>query len=322
MQDFKKRKLIFFLLLVLMLAGFSAICSPAYINLTDRVTGRNKCAAGIQSELSNSVDVLVLGDSLSTSGISPMELWKKQGISSYICGQSGQRATEAYYLLRQALKTQSPSLVILETNFFFRYEGIFSEIENGLSEMAYYYFPVLRYHNIWKSFTGKNSPPLNGYYKGFQIHGEINPYDSDDYMKKTEKSEKISGLVKYRLNQILKLCAERNIQVLLISNPSPLNHSYQKHNAIRKFADENHLPYIDFNLKGTGPDMDWTKDTMDNGDHLNYHGAVKISDYLASYLKEHYKLPDHRGERAYADWSKELGLYLREAEKKMSNGNG
>lgn len=317
MRDFNK-KLLFFLLLGLLLAGASAACSPVSMDLMHRVEGRNQCVAGIQSEVSNTVDVLVLGDSLSTSSISPMELWKKQGISSYVCGQSGQRMTEAYYLLRQTLKTQSPRLVILETNSFFRYEGSFSETENGLAEMVYYYLPIFRFHNIWKSFTGKNSPSLDGYYKGFRIHSEVNPYDADDYMKKTEKRARIPGLVRWRLNQILKICTERNIQVLLVSAPSPLNYNYQKHNAIQKFADENDLPYIDFNLKGTGPDMDWTKDTMDNGDHLNYHGAVKISDYLASYLKEHYDLPDHRGKKIYASWDKELEIYLREAIKKSS----
>lgn len=315
MQGFK-RKALFFLLLGLILAGISAVCSPVHINLAERVKGRDRCVAGIQSEPPNTVDVLVLGDSLSTSSISSMELWRKQGITSYICGQPGQRATEAYYLLKRALKTQSPRLVILETNLFFRYEGIFSETENGLAELASYYFPIFRFHNIWKSFTGKNSPSLDGYYKGFQIHGEVNPYDADDYMKKTEKSEKISDLVRWRLDQILKLCEERNVKILLVSAPSPLNYNYQKHNAIQKFADENGLPYIDFNLKGKGPDMDWTKDTMDNGDHLNYNGAVKISDYLVSYLKEHYDLPDHRGKKAYASWDEALEKYLREVIKK------
>ena len=117
MRDFK-RKILFFLLLAMMLAGASAVCSPDHINLTKRVEGRDQCIAGILSETEDSVDVLILGDSLSIANISPMELWKEQGITSYVCGQSGQRATESYYLLKQALKTQTPRLVILETNIF------------------------------------------------------------------------------------------------------------------------------------------------------------------------------------------------------------
>lgn len=311
MRDFK-RKILFFLLLALMLAGASAVCSPDHINLTKRVEGRDQCIAGILSETEDSVDVLILGDSLSIANISPMELWKEQGITSYVCGQSGQRATESYYLLKQALKTQTPQLVILETNIFFRYEGVFSETENSLAEIVYYYFPVFRFHNIWKSFSGNKGTVLNGYYKGFQIHGETAPYDCGNYMEKTEESEKLAALVRYRLNHILKICAEQNIQVLLVSTPSPMNYSYQKHNAIQKFADHNSLPYIDFNLEGTGPDIDWTKETMDYGDHLNIYGAVKISDDLASYLKEHYDLPDHRGEQAYHSWEEELERYLQE----------
>ena len=313
MRDFK-RKLLFFLLLLLMAAGASFLCSPAYIKLSERVKGRNQCVAGIMSEPSDSLDVLVIGDSLCSFNISPMEMWEKQGISSYVCGQSGQTAAEAYYLLKRALKTQSPKVLVLETNLFFRYEDIFSETENSLAETVYYYFPALRFHDIWKSYAGEDKPPKYKYHKGFEIHNKVNPYAADDYMKQTEESEKRFALVRHYLKKIVKECEEQQIELLLVSAPSPLNYNSKKHNAIQEFADTCQVPYLDFNLKESGLTIDWSADTMDNGDHLNYQGAVKFSDHLATYLKEQYTLSDHRGEAVYAAWDKELEQYLLDAE--------
>lgn len=309
MRDFKK-KLLFFLLLLLVLAGASFLCSPAYIKLSERAAGRNKCVAGVMSEPPDSLDVLIIGDSLSSYNISPMEMWKKQGISSYVLGQSGQTAAETYYLFKQALKTQSPKVLVLETNLFFRYEDIFSETENSLAETMYYHFPALRFHDIWKSYAGMNKPSKYKYYKGFEIHNKVNPYAADDYMKRTDESRKIYDLVRHYLDKIVKECEEQQIQLLLVSAPSPLNYNYKKHNAIQEFADTYQVPYLDFNLKESGLTIDWATDTMDNGDHLNYQGAVKLSDCLADYLKEQYGLSDHRGEAAYEAWNKELEQYL------------
>lgn len=302
------------MLMVIMLAGASKLCSPDYIKLSERAKGRNKCVAGVMSEPADTLDVLVLGDSLASFNVSPMELWKKQGIPSYVVGQSGQTAAETYYLLRQTLKTQSPKVLVLETNLFFRYEDVFSETENCLAQMMYDRFPALRFHDIWKSYAGEKKPDKYKYYKGFEIRKKVNPYAIDDYMKKTDESEKIYGLVRHYLEKIVNTCEEQKIELLLVSAPSPLNYNYKKHNAIQTFADEHRLSYVDFNLKETGLSIDWTADTMDNGDHLNDQGAAKFSEYLADYLKEQYHLPDRRGEAAYDAWERELKQYLQDVE--------
>ena len=38
---------------------------------------------------------------------------------------------------------------------------------------------------------------------------------------------------------------------------------------------------------------------LDKGDHLNLSGAHKITDYMTTYLQEHYMLPDHRGDEKF-----------------------
>lgn len=309
MRDFKIQKLLFFVLLLGILAAGSALISPAHMNLKDRVEGRNRCAAGVISEPENTLDVLVLGDSLAYASVSPMELWDRQGIASYVCGQSGQNMTEAYYILKESLRTQSPRVVMLEVNSVFRYEGIFFELRTSMAEAVYDRLPILRYHDAWKSFVGKSRKPKPGYYKGYCMDGTVKPYHADDYMSKEGEEVRIAKWTMVYLENIRKLCEDHDIQLLLFSAPSPMNWNNQKHRVVLQYAKQHQLPYVDVNVSGVGPDMDWTKDTMDHGDHLNYYGSEKMSGFLASYLRENYDLPDHRGDSAYASWEDEAAIY-------------
>ena len=47
--------------------------------------------------------------------------------------------------------------------------------------------------------------------------------------------------------------------------------------------------------------FDWSKNTADCGEHLNYWGAVKVTRALGRRL-EVLGVPDHRGDNAYAAW--------------------
>jgi len=62
----------------------------------------------------NSVDLLVLGSSHAFEDVNTGTMWKNYGMAAYdLCG-SIQPMWNAYYYLREALKTQTPKLVVLE----------------------------------------------------------------------------------------------------------------------------------------------------------------------------------------------------------------
>ena len=115
---------------------------------------------------------------------------------------------------------------------------------------------------------------------------------------------------------IRRLCGESGAKLLLVSAPSPVNYNYKKHNTIQAYADRYSIPYIDLNMKTEELGIDWEKDSMDKGDHLNVYGAEKVTGYLGRYLAEHYSLEDHRADEAYAKWNELAEKYEKELEER------
>ena len=92
----KKKIGIFIFIVICSTVMLSDWIERIYIGRLAGLPGRYNSYVGIQKEQKDSIDMLVLGDSESMTSISPMELWKSTGITSYICGQSGQRISESY----------------------------------------------------------------------------------------------------------------------------------------------------------------------------------------------------------------------------------
>jgi len=148
MQDFKcfkkiiSKNILFMMILVLLLVGVSERIENLMVANDSYVLDRNKSIFRILREPENSVDIIVLGDSLGMTSISPMAWWGDYGMTGYVCGQTGQRMQEAFHMLQAAYETQSPKLVILETNMVFRCKNLSSEIKDCLGEIGYRYIPI------------------------------------------------------------------------------------------------------------------------------------------------------------------------------------
>ena len=67
------------------------------------------------------------------------------------------------------------------------------------------------------------------------------------------------------------------------------------------------------NTESADVGIDCSRDTRDKGNHLNFYGAVKVTDWLGNYFKESGLLEDHRGNESYAEaWNGDIE-YFREA---------
>ena len=146
---------------------------------------------------------------------------------------------------------------------------------------------------------------------GYLVSEHIMPYTGDlDYLKPTDEVKEIDPMSVFYMDRILRLCEKENIDVILYSLCSPKCYDTTRLNAIRNYVSSRGVNYIDFNQNWKEMGIDWSHDTRDEGDHLNEYGVAKVTSYMGQYLREHYDLPDHRGEADYSSWDDLYTAYL------------
>lgn len=299
---------------VLFLAGLagillvlSAVMMPQG-EVYNAINVENKREALLKEE-ENTIDVIVVGDSETYSAYSPLQIYKEHGFTSYICGTSAQRLCDTVSILETAFEKQSPDVIVLETNCFYRYAGPNQSADDEMINEAAKVFPILKYHNRWKQYIGVadgSNKEMECIRKGFKLRTDSVPYEGGEWMKETEKRKEFSGLVDEYLSKIYELCEENGTELVLVTTPAPTNWTYAKHNRVNDWALEHEVKYLDMNFCHEEIGIDWAKDTRDGGNHLNYNGAKKVSAYFGEFLATEFELTDHRSEEKYLSWDEAI----------------
>lgn len=295
----------------------------------------------------NSVDVVSLGSSMTICSFSPMDLYRDYGICAYNAGGERQPVMDSYLILNELLKRQRPQIVLLEVfglyydsgEEFFRksFDGLKwsdekRQVLNDLSSnylddsKLSYIFPIMKFHNRFREInkTDFTEASREDYYQLFRgyalITGKYSPDQPMVPMQLDEAAyeEPREQALEY-FYKIIKICRENNVELVLYKTPvggnTPVGGDWQaaRYNAVKNLAEENELPYIDFNLQEVMMEsrLDFTVDQADAA-HQNSSGAVKLTKYLGRYLHENYDLPDRRGDPDYAYLDQELERYERE----------
>lgn len=260
-------------------------------------------------EKSNTIDVIFLGDSLIYSSISPMEIWNNYGYTSFDCAEAAQVIPDAYRYLKFSIETQHPKIIMMEANVMFR-----NPSKRKMTEKVALFFkqfiPITKYHDNWKKFIdrGPKRRWIN-HDKGFKYITNTMASQNIQYMKFSKHFDKIPDQNLPYIKKIIELCKKNNVKLVLVSLPTQRSWQYKKHNTTEKIAKENNLDFIDFNIVDVG--INWETDTKDNGAHLNYSGAKKISKYIGDYLRDTNLIEDHRGDKKYKSWYRAYQKYVK-----------
>lgn len=319
MQDFKKvikkisKNSIFIVILLIIFTNVSTVIENTMLKNDNLVQSRNKSMFRIMREKKNSIDIIMVGDSLSYCSFSPMVLWEKTGSTSYVCGQSGQKIQETYHMLETVFESQNPKIVVLETNTLFRGQPGLAGIKESIEEWGNYYISIFQGHDIWKSLL-IDKVYMEENYKGFSFRNTVQPYKKGNYMVETDQKAEFPGTVTKYMKKIIELCKRNGSDLLLVGSPSPANYNYMRHNGIEDYAKKKNLKFIDLNLKLKEVGINWETDSLDKGDHLNLSGAEKVTEYLGKYLKDNYILKNHKGEGKYISWKKKADEYRKKAD--------
>lgn len=180
--SFGKRAAIFCMILVVILYNINKILTPKY--LYQDIWPTTATYTEFYKLEENSVDVFFLGSSNAAAGFIPQELYNNYGITSYNLGCEQQNMLISYYWLEEALKTQSPEVVILDCLMLFPFgeagalnsgeectrkaldymkfgkaksEAVdaICQLDESLSKESFY-LTNIRYHSRWKQLTEKD----------------------------------------------------------------------------------------------------------------------------------------------------------------------
>lgn len=320
--------IVFILIVILLLFLISPIFVPKWISGEDNYI--TQIVRGFYAEKKNSLDVLFMGNSDMYRGMAPIELWDNYGIASYSYTSPGQRAWTGKYVLNDALKYQNPKIIVFNIdgiqstnqstescyrksfdNMKLNYNKIKAIMDpvykNSAANKLSYIFPIFRYHSRLTNLTNDDFKYAYGYNvfdnKGQDTIVEIKAYNGEkSYMENKGEKYEIPQKTKKYIDDIIQICKNKKIELILVEVPSADSWSLAKSNAVAEYAKENDLTFIDFNLLLDEIEFDWTKDTPDGGDHLNIYGAKKVSEYMGKYLKEKFDLPDRRKDDNYSSW--------------------
>lgn len=275
-------------------------------------------------------EVLFVGDCEVYENFSPITLYEDYGITSYIRGSAQQLAWQSYYLLEDALRHETPKVVIFNV-LALKYDEPQSEAYNRMTidgmefskaklgairasmtereNMLDYIFPILRYHSRWSDLSAedikymfhKDKISHNGYYMRVDVRPAEGFPEPDVLADYTLGSNAMSYLDKMRV-----LCEKKGIDFVLVKSPSLFPHWYDEWDEqIVEYAKKYDLDYFNYEKLAEKVGIDYNTDTYDAGLHMNLAGAEKLSVYLGEYLKNTYNLTDYRENPAYAEVYKE-----------------
>ena len=188
-------------------------------------------------------------------------------------------------------------------------------------------FPIISYHTNWeKLFEGNFSFDSNvnyctaGYVISTSKDAVYTDIDGMNYIEKimlkdTELNaviKKVDGKIesiknksnfynieigdfqRENIEKIKLLCEENNSKLIITKVPS-IGYPYvngsswtaERYNATKQLAEELGIDYFDI-LYDTNAELDFENDFRDAGFHLNYLGAIKVSECLGKYLFDSY----------------------------------
>lgn len=274
----------------------------------------------------NSIDVMIYGSSHAHCTVNNAYLWDKFGMASFTLSAGAQKLDSTYYFMKESLKSQKPKVMLVEMlmandgmtgdvanvyrNFMGMkwsagYYGVISEIgernsyEGEFRKELLLKLPI--FHSRYKELTKEDFVDDIPYLKGYRGSYDMIPFEVPEACKLTETGE-LSEDTRNYLEKMTVLSKDNGIQLVFFAAPFILDEEKQRtFNAISVFAEENNIPFINFNSIYEEIDFDYGTD-MREETHVNNSGADKITDYLGRMLSEKYSIPNRTGEPGYADW--------------------
>ena len=261
------------------------------------------------SEPRDSIDALFLGSSYAYCDWNPAAMYAESGLTGYVMGGSEQVPAITYWYLKEALRTQSPSVVVMEATslFFDRYQN-YTQINLGympwgmnrvraILECAEpekkfgLFWDLYFYHDRWKELGLVDIkkailPPGADHLKGHTAVDQVFEQTADGpFLSGMRQTEEV-----YRQNiqdfaRIAALCAEEGIDLIVTVNPTYSQYTPEVYDRLRADVEQNPgVKFVNWADSFAEAGLDPTVHLYDGG-HLNQAGAKIFSAYTGEYLR-------------------------------------
>ena len=277
----------------------------------------------------DTVDLLVLGSSHAYVNIDPGILWEEYGVPAYDLGGGVQPLWNTYFYLKEALKTQTPKLIVLDA-----YTVTFNQEYNDNGRAVSNTFGM-KWSRDKVNAMKLSAPPdkLSSFLLGYtQYHSRIRELSREDFLKdkgdearyaswkgsylstavrsfawpkdvQTEERGLMTEKTEAWYRKTIELAQSANVPLLIVVNPYfNITTEHQAiYNTAADIAAEYGVPFVNFNRNFTILELDPAVSYFDE-EHMNIWGSREFTRMLGKMLTEDYNLPDHRGDSVYQSW--------------------
>ena len=333
------KTVVFLLLLALILVPVQRVMARKSLSGTWDMTNK---VAGFYNEEEDQFEVMFFGPSHAYAAFSPLVIWEETGIKSYVFSTQQQPLWATYTYIKEALKTQSPALIVLECRMALGDKEYYME-EGDDKAVTYPYmddlplswnkvelavqsapepeerfgllFNFMMYHSRWndlhrEDFTFRRDEARDPY-KGFVMLEPQEPLQPRPASETVTQSVPLLEKNQYWLEEIIKLCQEEGIELWLIKSPSNLELEEKALlNTVEETARRYNVPFHDFNVDYADIGLD--ESMFFDAHHMDALGAGKFSRYFAHILQS--ARPNLKTDSGDPVWAADLEVYQRALE--------
>lgn len=293
-------------------------------------------------EPKNSLDVVYTGASNALAHYNTVLAFNLYGFTTGMLSTNGQPFSATKYLMQEAEKYQNPKLYVIDIarvgngyqdtqgskkrdvidslknskNRIDAINGMLKYTDVKKEDYINYYFSFLLYHNKWKTPTKTNIIGDKNSYKGYLFNEETSSVEEQDIYQWDNEEAEMDKYSREILEDLINYIKSNRLKVLFIVPVRKYEEEeYGYINNATSIIQENGYEVINFN-KLDDFSVDYSKDFY-NFAHINVWGATKYTKYFSEYLKEHYNLPDHRGNKKYNSWESEYKRFKENYKKRI-----
>lgn len=325
---------------VLVFAFLFHLSSNILINkiVDGNVPDQHEMIPGFYKETPGSLDVVCLGASSLYDFYQAPIGWNSSGIAAYSYASASQPTAAIPFLIEEVKKTQPQALIVASLNQlvvetaskevlhylvdFMPFSATKIDMINYLYDSGFvadtegklaYFFPIIQYHSRWNELIWQDIHYVEtGGVKGAKKFDHF----LNDVLDVTENDIDVNcaeGLTEREsktLKDVLDYCDSHNVDILFLITPQYIGEEGRdaKYLAAQEYIEKRGYPVLNLKKYILELGLDLKSDFADVK-HTNIHGSIKVSNYICSYLTEHYGFADKRGNPAYVSWDEAWDRY-------------